>query len=189
MTELDIEAVATAIGVPVSKWPGNCYAIASLMVNKGYEGSKRYGHWLGPVSEGSMFYGRAIVRHGWIEAGDVIIDPTRWEFESKPPYIWRGHDIHGYYDAGGDSLRQWLERPAPSFDPTAKRVELELEGEVADFVYSAIKGEVITIDHVFWLANLSLKTLGDFAVPVFLALKHAGYEAAIPVDNYRLILE
>jgi hypothetical protein len=189
MTKLDIEAVATEIGVPVSEWPGNCYAIASLMVDKGYGGALRYGHWLGPVSEGSMFYGRVIVRHGWIEAGDIVIDPTRWVFENNPPYIWCDHDIYGYYDAAGDSLRQALERPAPLFDPTAKRVKLDIEGEVADFVYSAIRGETVTIDHVYWLANLSLKTLGDFAVPVYLALKHAGYRAAIPIDNYRLILE
>lgn len=86
--------VARAIGQPTKKWPGNCYAIASMMVKaKLVEGKAVYGHWLGRVGDCNLFSGKPVVRHGWIrQPNGTVVDPTRWVFEEKKPYIFVGHE-------------------------------------------------------------------------------------------------
>jgi hypothetical protein len=74
--------VAKAIGLPVEKWPGQCYGIASEMLRAGLikdaevlgVAQLRYGHWLGPVSDDcpveGFKSGAPFQRHGWIEVPD-----------------------------------------------------------------------------------------------------------------------
>ena len=80
--------VAEAISAPVAAWPGNCFAIATAMVDAGLcpPGSVAvYGHWTGPVHPRSMFYSRSgagFCNHGWVLKPDgTVIDPTRFVFE------------------------------------------------------------------------------------------------------------
>jgi hypothetical protein len=93
------EQVAKAIGVQLKDWPGNCYGIASLMVDKGVvtDGVAVYGHWLGQVHPKSMFYPKwhaiRFCQHGWIrlDSGEIL-DPTRYVFEHiHGPYIYEGN--------------------------------------------------------------------------------------------------
>jgi hypothetical protein len=76
--------VAKIIGIPVERWPGQCYGIASAMLKHELIDDEtaelRYGHWLGPVSEKcpvarfreSHAAGTPFQRHGWIE---IPVDP------------------------------------------------------------------------------------------------------------------
>jgi hypothetical protein len=46
----------------------------------------------------------------------------------------------------------------------------------------------VTIPMAFWLANLSLNRLGEHAPVIYKALIAADLQAAIPIDNLRLVL-
>ena len=93
------QAVAEAIGCPIENWPGQCYGIASALLRHSIVTDEtaelRYGHWTGPVSEDcsvESFKSGPFQRHGWVAIlGDDesrIIDPTRWVFEGRDPYIY-----------------------------------------------------------------------------------------------------
>lgn len=102
LAELKIAEVAKAIGVPVEKWSGNCYAIACSMLRaKLLKGRPAYGHWVGDVHPRSPFYSKTspFQRHGWVvveergphaERPGLVVDPTRWVFEAVEPYIYVG---------------------------------------------------------------------------------------------------
>jgi hypothetical protein len=96
------EQVAETIGIPLTEWPGNCYGIASAMVEHGLvkDGVAVYGHWLGDVHPRSMFYPKweavRFCQHGWIRLdNDNVIDPTRFVFENAAPYIYEGNPSEG----------------------------------------------------------------------------------------------
>ncbi|VVB54570.1 Uncharacterised protein [uncultured archaeon] len=197
----DILAVAVQIGVPAEEWRGNCYGIASLFLKKGVvtNAKLRYGLWMGPVAKGSVMYGRPPegMHHGWLENPDgTIIDPTRFEFEQKPPYVYVG--ISDYYDAGGNKLRlkELRFNPPPPFSDTQKNISLKLETpEAKEFVTSylqhKINGETVVLSarQAFWLANLPLDFLADNAKEVFNALIKSGNGGLIPWDNRKMVLE
>lgn len=88
--------IAKKIKLPLAKWPGKCYEIASAMVDAKIVpgGTAVYGHWIGPIHSRSIFADRAqlgFCNHGWIIMPDgVVIDPTRYVFEACAPYIFHG---------------------------------------------------------------------------------------------------
>jgi len=93
-----------AIGEPASAWVARCFEISHKIVEAGLVSRKRglggeavYGHWVGPISPRSHFADRrnlGFVQHGWIhvEAHGMVIDPTRWVFEAKAPYIYADYE-------------------------------------------------------------------------------------------------
>lgn len=90
--KLTVADVEKAIGVPATRWEGNCYSIATKIVEAGLVGGAAvYGHYTGPISRHGYWKDRvnnSIVRHGWILLKDGrILDPTRWSFEAKDPYL------------------------------------------------------------------------------------------------------
>jgi len=94
-----IEECEMAIGEPAEKWAGRCFEIASKIVDAGLVpgGEAVYGHWLGEISSKSRFADRrhvGFVQHGWIwvEGEGIVIDPTRWAFEARTPYIYVGEE-------------------------------------------------------------------------------------------------
>lgn len=184
MDALDPELVAIAIDFPLDQWPGNCYGVAHAMLHRRIvQGKLRYGHWLGPVADGSLFSYRlgSIIRHGWIETDTGVIDPTRWVFEGASPYIYDGPEDH--YDVGGDNWRLESQRPSP--EPEGRAIILELDNDTA-LVVSSMVGVAVSdlrLSHAFWLANLSRKSLGAFMIPIYRALIGAGLKALIPIDN------
>jgi hypothetical protein len=89
---LTIAEVERAIGLKTSEWHGNCYSIACSILRAGLvEGRPAYGHYLGPVASTGYWASRRgskFQRHGWIVLNDGrILDPTRWSFEDKKPYL------------------------------------------------------------------------------------------------------
>lgn len=182
-----VEEVAKVIGLPINLWKGQCYGVATAMVEKDLvEGKLRYGHWLGPVSEKSSFAGKPLIHHGWIETKQGIVDPTRWVFEAVEPYIYFGKN--DYYDAGGNVLKMENRRPVPKFNPNSGIVELDLDQDTRDFLYSLVGYEMITNEVCFWLANLPLPILEGYAKEIYQALEKVKMRGYIPIDNYRLAM-
>jgi len=183
--QLSIEEVAEGLDWPVEKWEGNCFAVASQMVEKGIvEGEAVYGHFLGGASKEGYWAARSdnpFIRHGWIILPDGrILDPTRWSFEAVEPYIWVGENS-GEYDRGGNKLLGMIaeRRPWPDFDEDAEKtykfewmeeIVMDLENAGAhlrDPLDPDIMerdpldfGEpyhlTLTGEQVFWIANLPL---------------------------------
>lgn len=186
---LTIELVEKAIDFPVKHWEGNCYGIACDILRVGLaKGRPVHGHYLGEVHPDSLFGGRAVVRHGWIELEDgSILDPTRWVFESVKPYLYYTSDKTDY-DEGGDQLRHDMAKPQPIYNPDEKQYDLpeSPHREVIEILLSIDSTrKQIGISEALWLANTSYCYLDILAKPLYVILDGMGLSAFIPVDNYR----
>ena len=184
--------VAERINLPIKFWPGQCFGVASAMVEKGVvEGKAVYGHYFGFISDDcEQFVGRAFTHHGWIAQGDTIIDPTRWVFEAVEPYIYEGSRNDRGYDEGSNRLREMMMKPPPDFDEEQKAYTLP-EGEIRAFAKTMLGSDrdVACAVQVMWLSNLPLNALGDMALPVFeWVADEVGFPGFIPIDNRMSIL-
>lgn len=190
---LNPEAVASAIGIPVDRWPGNCHGIALAMLKaKIVTGTDRYGHYHGFIHpDCERFGGRAFTHHGWIEDGDVLIDPTRWVFECAEPYIYIGPANDPDYDFGGNRVKRMYMKPAPPFDPNVGNGTWELPEPIERWAKFMLghDSKTVSAGQVIWLANLPLDMLGDFARPVYeFVCNDVGLPGMIPMDNRREII-
>jgi hypothetical protein len=213
-----VEQVVEAIGLPVEKWEGNCYGIASLLAKSGLvEGRPVYGHFLGEVSEKSeMWSARSrhpFVQHGWVELEDGrILDPTRWSFEGVEPYIWVG-DAGEEYDEGGNELRAMMMSPWPFFDDSEhdETYMLELLPEIVDEL-DGIGAQLrdpldpeqmerdsldsshmridVTREQLFWLANVPVnRVLNRWHLrELFTQIAEHECKGFVPLDNWNLIM-
>ena len=185
-----VRDVEKAIGIPSEKWKGNCYAIASAIVEAGLiEGDAVYGLYLGDVDDGSpLAYRGAVQRHGWVLCKDgTILDPTRWVFENAKPYIYHGPQT-GEYDEGAQSLRMMMgrNRPFPEYDPE-KAVVFDAPKPALDHL-EEIVGETIdawSMDRIHWVATLPYQLLKPHVADIYAAvLKTAAWaKALIPIDH------
>lgn len=187
---MNIEHVAELIDFPVESWAGNCCGVAKAMVDAGLiVGVVRYGHWLGEVSLDSYFADRRVtlpfIPHGWIECDDgEIVDPTRWAFTAEEPFVWIGQN-DGSYDVGGNRMRARMTPPVPAYNDDARKMDMILPDPVLRMMGFP---PAVTVDHAFWLGNLSLPQLGEFAYIVYYQLARVGMKAAIPIDNWRMVM-
>jgi hypothetical protein len=216
--QLTIEEVEKAIDWPIEKWEGNCYGVACQIVEKGLvEGEAVYGHFLGGASEDGYWAARSehpFIRHGWILLPDGrIMDPTRWSFEAKEPYIWIGENS-GEYDRGGNKLLGMIAQrnPWPDFDEDAEKtyefewmeeVVMDLE-DVGAHLRDPLDPDImerdpldfepyhltLTAEQVFWIANLPLDVYKtkQSAYDVFIQIKEQQLDGFIPIDNRNEIL-
>jgi len=103
---LDPEALAETIDIPLTKWPGNCHAVAMAVLARAPVAGMRVvrGHYHGYVSSASVYRG-SLQQHSWLEAEDGrILDPTRWAMTSpNHPHIYLGEN--DAYDEAGLMLR------------------------------------------------------------------------------------
>ncbi len=178
-----------------ASWKGRCYEMACALIElKLIEGVPRYGHWLGPVKRGTLFYktfaADAPVRHGWAELPDgQICDPTRWVFEGCEPYIFIGVDAEEYYDVGGDHLRMQTLREKPAWNKDQKQFDISKAHNAYPFLFKLLGPPPYCLDQVFWLANLPRAILGQNMVFVYAWIKELGHVGYIPIDNRRLCEE
>jgi len=200
---LNIQQAEKTIGVPVSEWPGNCYAIASQIVEAKLVpgGAARYGHYYGPCHKASRFYDRyasfGFCPHGWIEQEQMIFDPTRWVFECKDPYIYHREKTDDY-DIGGNRLRAGMLGAFPENLAGEEQVDLwshidEVTGSVlwhvvADQTSEFDPSKALSLRQVLWFSNAHYAFLGPSARPLYMALIEMGLSAFIPLDNRTLIL-
>lgn len=208
MTKLSftVPQVEKAIGIPAENWKGRCFEIASAMVRaKLVRGTAVYGHWTGPIASTSHFADRrhlGFTNHGWIlvdESTQLVVDPTRWVFEDREPYIFIGAEVDiddetWPYDEGGNKLRAVLSRPPPGFNPLGKSIRLEkylsTEGRQLLALMLGESGKdrprgVLSVDQMFWLANQPFDAFGEKVHEFYKAIKAVGRGALIPIDNLR----
>lgn len=203
-----IAEIVAAIDIPVEDWPGNCYAIVMAIKQAGLiPGVKsRYGHWAGRVAPGTMFFGKAHPRHGWLICPNgTILDPTRWVFEGRAPYVavvLPGSPHAKHYDVGGNALVREIygTQPAPAatvpFGPAAKPVVCPLHISHAgaiSFIWNIFQCEptLLTEAQVYWLAHLAPADFGepDEGKAIFQAIDKAKKKAWIPIDNWHAVVE
>lgn len=131
----DAEWVAKQIKIPVKKWPLNCYAVASAILQAGLlpAGRPCYGHYFGEISDASIFaspnhvaprHGSIGLPHGW------VYDPTRWVFTATPPkpvlvaaLAATGGGLVPDYDLGGERFMQIHGRKAPPTDEEIAKLD------------------------------------------------------------------
>lgn len=191
-------AVAQAIDLPIERWTGNCFAVASKAVDaKLVAGTAVYGHWRGPIDPDSHFADRrhvGFVQHGWIVGtgafAGLIVDPTRWVFEATLPYVWVGPADAREYDEGGNVERALRRGPPPAMDDSATLL-LRLPKDAATAVLAqgvgtrARGGVVLTRHQLVWLVSGPFDALAPYTARVYRATVIAGMGALIPIDNRR----
>lgn len=193
----DLKGIAKKIKFPISDWPGNCYAVACAFVNYGIiKGTPRYGHYLGTIHTKSMFYnksGAGFVRHGWIELPNkCIVDPTRFVFENKKPYIYFGKN--DYYDVGGSSMKDMMRAstPVPAFNENDKLVEFNLSKKPLHVLHIICKeqreGNKFTVNQLFWISNANPIEFGKYAKAIYTQIRILNHDAFIPIDYWKLVM-
>ena len=194
---------ATAIGLALGEWPGNCYGVAELALKSGILDSHQaehgpliltYGAYYGHIDSTSHFGGRPFSRHGWLEspAGHVV-DPTRFVFTASHPEIWAGSGAD--YDLSHARVRERL-NPRPPEPDGGRSVRLPLNDPDSLSVFDRLLGsgsEVrrtgsIEIRRLSWIANLSLERLGCDAPMVFRTIEQAGWPGIVPSDCRRWVV-
>ena len=195
------------IGLPATQWGGKCFQIASALVeHKLVEGTAVYGHWIGPVAKGSIFFDKSALgfcQHGWVNlGGGLVCDPTRWAFEDVAPYIYLGASDH--YDEGGNRFRERTDPTPPEWDEFEEQFELDKRvlpnSDAWNRVEKLLRLDdpfelpedyspgMVTREQLMWLAKRSPTTLGEHAFDIYNALAKLDLIALIPIDN-RLAVE
>lgn len=143
------------------------------------------------------------VQHGWVVLPNgKVLDPTRWVFECKKPYIFMG-TAGVEYDEGGNTFRMSRLGPPPEFDFDEKVFHITpsiLSTDTWCFVEDTFRlrdmlmddgynpGD-ITLPQLHWLANQDPKVLGRHAGPIYGMLERLNLRGLIPIDNYRMVKE
>lgn len=202
---LTIEAIEAAIGLPATQWHGRCYELAWLVADehKLIKGHAVYGAWIGRVSKRGYWKLRAhfaFIRHGWVLLpGGHILDPTRWSFENKKPYVWLGEN-DGSYDPCNDHARQaqYANKECPAEYDHKQFFELPLSHGARLFLFKysdevlprPLKKEPLCLNfsQLMWVANMPMVDLRPYTAEVYQAIIDAGQQATIPYDNREMIL-
>lgn len=200
-----LQQCVDTIGIPVEQWAGNSYSIARAIVQAGlveeFNGVAVYGHWGGGVHPDSFFAyreGHPFIQHGWINLEDGrVLDPTRWSFDAKEPYLFIDHNS-GEYDEGGNEWRDAMMEPPPwnkedSQYTISERIlksdawiHVERLLDCSDYhCNDDVPIEQLCRAQLFWLANVPYYLLEPHAAEIHEALKRCRMKAFIPMDNYR----
>lgn len=186
---MSVQIVAHLIDVPVDKWPGNCFYIASKMVEKGLaKGSPTYGFYHGFVSDKSVFGGKVFVRHGWVMSETKIVDPTRWVFEAVEPYIYTGPKDDSDYDMGANAFKHQILQPAPEFD---EKDAYKMPENLIPMMQNMLNTDrdEIGVSQLIWLASNPLDLLGNEACSLYRwIVDEVGMPGFIPIDNRLFVL-
>lgn len=192
LESLTVAEVAKAIKWPSSRWAGNCYGIASQMVNKGVViGKVRFGFWTGKIHHKSKFAGRLLTHHAWIELpGGRVLDPTRFAFENKEPYLFIGeYPEHPEYELGGAIIRM-MRGEFPAFN--SEEEHFQFPKALRETLGSLLEKEIpkiVSFGQVFWMAHLTPEELGvELCRELFKWLDTKKFRALIPIDMWLLVM-
>ena len=201
-----IEELLAIIGQPIELWEGNCSMVAArLAKHLGVKTAR--GHYCGPVSPSGYWgtrMGGGFIQHSWVvmpdargvyhENTETIVDPTRWSFEAKKPYIWSKPDTERDYDEGGNRARERM-LPRSVADVTGDPIHFELESVPCDHIAALCGASDYSEDYpllykeeLHLLANRSPDKIEWFYVAeVYEGLIEAGFEGSIPLDNMQMV--
>lgn len=176
---------------PRESMPSNCYAAACALVDLLGNGARAaYGMWSG---QDVRHPDRDFHRHGWVVHDGRILDPTRWVFEGKDPYIWKGAESSRDYDEGMERLKQAIcgDRPPPARDPKEMKFlahwTLETESLLKDLFEDDRDLCWMYLGELFWLANLTPKVMRPHIREIYDYLKEIGQSVLIPIDYRNLV--
>ena len=209
--ELTVEAVERQYGYSTAEWEGQCSRVAAAVVDLlGHASARRvYGHYYGPISHRSIIWGARrhlpFQHHGWVVLGDGrVLDPTRWSFEAKEPYIALLENT-GDYDEGGERVRAFMVMPWPEYgasdvgelepEPAERLLNVKLSNvEVlvlkslgAKIDRTADGASLLSPIQLGWIACLPRVWLGEHCKSIYRVLIDLGFKALIPLDNYNYI--
>ncbi|MBW3243275.1 hypothetical protein KUV57_11260 [Epibacterium sp. DP7N7-1] len=206
---MDPEVIAAEIDVPLDRWPGNCHAIATKVMNSfPMEGLRLVrGHFTGYISRDSVYHHGAIQQHSWLRLGDGrILDPTRWAIESpRRPAIYIG--INDDYDEAGLVLDRRT-RPQMAFSNfMAGGTQYETERAILKLISksgpdaardladtSGIAGltaespEIVDAERLRDLLSDPVEHLED-PEALYACAQAAGLKAMIKLDNWIRVME
>ena len=183
--DLTIEDLEEELDLPTKEWHGKCSLLAHAAVGLLDGAQFIYGHYLGPIATDG-YWGKRLGfpnHHGWVLLEDErVLDPTRWSFENKKPYIYIGEN-DGDYDEGGDSFRAKTLKPCPR--ERGNEVDLEISDIERHLIEKLVAMPIsnMTIVQLHWIANLPYKQL-DWAIgPIYDILIRHNLRGLIPIDN------
>lgn len=210
--KLTLAAVTRAMGAPPPQWKGQCTAVCSHVLEAGLvEGDLIHGMWVGEFSPKGYFASRAhmgMTQHTWIllKDGVTIVDPTRWVFEAKRPYIFVSKDVLTEpYDEGGARVKEsqllrfrvpWPEDGV--FGGTSKKpsnLRELVSAATLEALLLLIEGydpgaskttlAKCTPFQLMWLGSMPYHWYGDVvASDLYLALDKLGRRAVVPIDSW-----
>lgn len=195
----DLDSVCDKMNFPVSQWAGQCYAVSVALLDFGIiKGYARYGSYTGYIDPESMFYGDChndgVSRHGWIELEDgTIVDPTRWVFEHKDPYIYVGKNDCYEPDPATcyDEYRQH-EKP-PAYKESSKNITMSLSDGAREMMHRVLRekreGVSFTPDQLMWCCKANPLEYGVYRGEIYHALKAVGYRPHILEVNWEKVME
>jgi len=171
---------------PVKKtWPDNCYAVATALVELLPKNARTaYGFWYGTDKRNPE---RPLSRHGWAKFNGKILDPTRWVFEKKEPYLFVcKEDKCKEYDEGMTEFKEAFERPAPERDKTQRIMSFKWTTNEAAFLTNLF-GErrdwgKMSMGEYFWLANKQPKRILPIISSFYKQLKKQNSIGIVPID-------
>ena len=192
MTSLitDAHEVAHRIKQPTRNWPGNCSAVAAQCYLHGLVPRRSlvcYGLYHGSIHPDSIFAGRGVCHHGWVELPDGrIYDPTRWTFTCEQPYVWISlSGRHPNYDLGGAS--QWKHIPAPSVtSPAMHKLRKSQVARLSRF-FRLVQPDGLDRNQWHWLAHRHPDELQGDARWIYQLMQKLGLQAMIPIDFKRYV--
>jgi len=185
--DLTVKDLEEELDLPTKEWHGKCSLPAHAAVGLLDGAQFIYGHYLGPIATDG-YWGKRLGfpnHHGWVLLeDDRVLDPTRWSFENKKPYIYIGEN-DGDYDEGGDFIREKMVQPCPKAQ--GNKVNLNISEPERVIIEKLVGMDISEVGsfQLHWLANLPYKSL-DWAVgPVYDILIRHNLRAFIPIDNLR----
>lgn len=185
-----IKEIEELIGDPADQWAGRCYEIVCRVLKADLViGEDIFGAWVGPIHPKSFFAGRPFTQHGWIlTPNDHIVDPTRFVFEARAPYVFAGlREECPEYDRGANAINRALlgDHPPPAAEEDEERFPVEFAGFGHDYVWAIFPDfkSQLTWKQLHWLAHRTPAELGVAGKPVFEGIIAAGKAGLIPLDN------
>jgi len=190
-----LQQVETALKCRAERWAGRCYEISSAIVRaKLVRGVAVYGDYIGTIHPKSMFVRKPIVHHGWVAlAGGGVLDPTRWVFESAPPYLYWSSTCGPEYDEGSNVRRaESVTSPPQCHDPEQLfRFGDKLPAASWRWLRDTMQLDdsnqprwTLTENQVLWIGHLPIDMLGPHARHLYQAIDKVGLKAFVPKDNW-----
>lgn len=161
--------------------------LAEILTKEGTEARPVYGFWHGRcVGKDAPFY-----RHGWTVVDCTEIwDPTRWVFEGKKPYLFKGLlKDHPEYDEGMRRVRAETRSPFPKNSKSDRpSVQLNWSKDAEKFLLEILSGyspNSLTPQQAMWICNYDYLGLGGFIDEIYSKFIEAGFGSFIPIDNVK----
>lgn len=172
-------------------WPNNCYAVATALVDLlPLTARTAYGFWYGTDVRNP---GEELSRHGWALLNGFVLDPTRWVFEQREPYLFVQKTSKAKeYDEGMTQLREAFEHSSPKRDLSQKQFAFKWDLDETTFLTNLF-GEsrswnILTCEECFWIANKPPKRILPIVESFYKQLKGYDLLALVPID-FRAMLK